>query len=114
MAPREYDDDVVVPSAINVLIGVWLCFAPFLVGYGLEDTRLNSIVCGVAIALFAYLRAARAARSALLSWANVALGAWLFVSGFVLHARPIPTLNETICGGLVALLALMSALTTRD
>jgi hypothetical protein len=116
---REHEDDllddaIVLPSAINVLIGLWLVFSPFLLDYGPDDPHLSAILAGAALAFFAYLRAARAARTPLLSWANVVLGAWLVVSGFVLQSELIPSVNESLMGGVALVLALASALTRRD
>jgi hypothetical protein len=108
------DDSIVIPSAINVIVGVWLAVSPLVLDYRTGDPVFNDIACGLAIAVLAYLRAARAARTPLLSWANVALGAWLFTAGLVLDADPMVAVNESISGGLVFVLALMSALTARD
>lgn len=108
------DDDIVIPSALNVLIGVWLVFSSFLLGYGPDDTRVSTIVCGTVIALLAYLRAARATRPPLLSWVNVALGTCVFAAGLLAQSAPIPTLNEAISGGTVAVLALSSAVAAHE
>ena len=108
------DDAITIPSAINVVVGVWLAFSPFLLGYELEDSRLNAIITGAAVALLAYLRAARAARTPLLSWANVVLGAWLVVAGLAVQSQPIPSINESISGAMIMFLGLTSALTARD
>jgi hypothetical protein len=85
-----------------------------VVGYGLGDSRLNAIITGAVVAVLAYLRAARATRTQLLSWANVALGTWLIVAGLALHTQPIPTINESISGAMIVFLALTSALTVPD
>ena len=49
-----------------------------------------------------------------LSWANAGPGVGLFALPF--YAQPTPTVavNLAVCGGLVAILAVMSALTARD
>jgi hypothetical protein len=108
------DDAITVPSAINVVVGVWLVFSPFVVGYGLGDPRLNAIITGAAVAVLAFLRAARATLTPLLSWANVVLGAWLIVAGLTVHSQPIPSINESISGAMIVFLALTSALTAPD
>jgi hypothetical protein len=109
-----YDDAIVMPSALNVALGVWLVFAPFLLSYGRGDRLINEVACGAVIALLGYLRAQRAARSPLLSWVNVLLGAWMVVSGALFAVTPAAAVNQAISGGVVCLLAFSSAVVARD
>jgi len=108
-----YDDSIVIPSAFNVLLGVWLACSPFVLGLAV-DSIANQVICGAVIAVLAYLRAARSARTAWLSWANAALGAWLFAWALLAQpGAPIAT-NVAISGGLVVVFGATSALTARD
>ena len=88
--------------------------SPLLLDYGPGDPLLREVIFGAVIGFLAYLRAAGAARTPLLSWASVALGAGLFAAGILLAARPPPALNESIAGGVICLLALTGALNARD
>jgi hypothetical protein len=110
----ERDDDaIVIPSAINVVIGIWLVLSPLVLDYEMDDPQIRPIAGGALIATLACLRAARTTRTAALSWANAALGVWLFALPVYAQTTPIVAVNFAICGGLVAILAVMSALNAR-
>jgi hypothetical protein len=111
----EYTEDaIVLPSAMNVVVGVWLVLSPFAMGFAGRELVWNVVPCGAAIAVLALLRVSRMVQTPVPSWANVMLGAWLFAAGFILDARPTVAVNQCICGGVVFLLALSSALNARD
>ena len=86
--------------------GIWLCISPWALEFDLEPvpTR-NAVIVGFLIIL---------AEVVTLSvfrpweeWINVALGAWLVVSPWVLAiAAPAATANFVVVGALVIVLAL--------
>src|SRR5512147_2328567 len=69
-------------SAINAILGVWLIAAPWIYGYA--EYRIssvwNSVIVGVVIAAFGSLRIGSPDKASILSWTNLALGAWMAVS----------------------------------
>jgi hypothetical protein len=98
-------------DAANLILGIWLALSPTVLAYVDEDIpALNSTVVGVIIALLATAALLKFARWE--EWLNVALGAWLIVSPFVLgYATHTETLaNQIMVGLLVCCLALWSAL----
>jgi SPW repeat len=86
--------------------GIWLCISPWALEFDLEPvpTR-NAVIVGFLIIL---------AEVVTLSvfrpweeWINVALGAWLVVSPWVLGiAQPAATADFVVVGALVVVLAL--------
>jgi hypothetical protein len=103
-----YDDSIVIPSALNFVLGAWLACSPFVLGLSAEDPIANQIACGAAIAWFGCLRALRVARTSAPSWVNAALGTWLFGSAVLGEASAESATNVAICGALVVVLALTS------
>jgi hypothetical protein len=96
-------------DAANLVLGIWLALSPAALSY-MEHTTpaANGSLVGIVIAV--------AAAAALISfrmweeWVNVALGAWLVVSPFVLdyaaHSSPPWLWNQIAVGVLVGGLAL--------
>ena len=109
-----FDDSIVVASALNVITGTWVIFSPLLLSYPISEPRASTIMTGVVVALLAYLRADRAARSPLLSWANAVAGTWLVASGLWLRDNPVSSVNEVVAGGMIVIFALTSALVARE
>lgn len=100
------------PSWINLVLGAWVLLSPWVLGFTeLNRPTWNAIVTGVGIAVIA--AAAVGARSPSMAWANVLLGAWLFVSPWVLDYTAVETAarNAWIVGAVVVLLAAITAIT---
>jgi hypothetical protein len=114
MDPEPAGAPIAIASAINVAVGCWVVFSPLTLGYPGTESIAPTFATGAVVALFAYLRAERAARSALLSWVNSAVGCWLVASGLWLRHDLAASLNEVIAGGLIVTLALVSALTEHE
>jgi len=95
MAAKRWQDWVV------LVLGIWLFFSPFVLNYTQTTAAVNAYVIGLAAALFAIL--------ALLDsklweeWVNLALGAWLIISPFVLGYSSLatPAWNHVIVGLLI-------------
>lgn len=115
---------VVWTSGINVLLGLWLVIAPFLLGYsGLTAALWNDVAVGALIAILAGIRTAKPLQQEGISWTNVVLGAWLIVAPFVLgygaaQAQPgsatgAALSNDIIVGLLVVVLASWSGFASK-
>lgn len=107
------NDSIVIPSALNVLIGVWLTLSPVVVGYEDGDPVTQTMAGGALIATLATLRAFRVARAPLLSWVNCGLGVWLLFVGLFAAASPAPATCLAFAGGLTAVFGAISARTAR-
>lgn len=102
-------------SGLNLLLGLWLVIAPFLLSYATSASRGNDITIGVIIALLATFRLLGAYRAAWLSWLNALLGIWLIVAPFILGYDSSSALwNDVIVGLFIAFLGLWSATASRS
>lgn len=113
-APRPPDErnEIILMSGLNVLAGIWLVIAPWVLGYWSSDPRWNDVACGVVIGLLALTRATGAFRAVWLSWTNALIGAWLFVAAFAIDSSAAAGWNDAVVGALVFLLAVGSAAAT--
>jgi SPW repeat-containing protein len=105
---------VATASGLNVLAGIWLIIAPFVLGYRGGDPIWNDVVFGAIVAILGLVRVSGAYRAAELSWVNAIVGAWIFVSAFWLDASGTASANDIIFGIVVFVLALASATATED
>jgi hypothetical protein len=96
-------------SGINVLAGIWLIIAPFVLGYNDGDPHWNDIVFGAIVAVLALARVAGAYRASWMSWLNMLIGAWIFISAFWLDNTSTAETNDIILGAIVFVLGLISA-----
>ncbi len=100
-------------SGINLVAGVWLIIAPFIIGYvALESALWNDILCGAIVLILAAIRVAMPLRHVWLSWVNLVVGLWLIIAPFVLDyaAFPAPVWNDILVGILIAGMAGWSGL----
>ena len=113
-------------SGINIVAGLWLIIAPFVLGYELIQAALwNDVIVGIIIAAFAVARVARPLMNPSLSWINAVLGLWLIVAPFVLAyggtmevegavgGAQTAMWNDIIVGVIVLVLGVWSALSAR-
>lgn len=105
--PKElaHESRVRILSVVNALLGVWLVVTPWVIGAPARSVATSGIVAGILIFAFAALRFARK-HTAVMSWANVLLGAWTAMAPWVL-AEPtgdIRTSNYIVVGMIVALI----------
>lgn len=108
--PRAgWRDDVLTASGLNVLAGIWLIIAPFVLNYSNGDPYWNDIVFGAIVAVFALIRVGGAVRASWLSWINALIGIWLIVSAFWLDNTATAGWNDVILGAIVLVLAALSA-----
>ena len=95
-------------SGLNVLVGVWLVIAPWVLGYWRTDPRWNDVACGVVVGALAARRATAPFRAVWLSWINALVGAWLFVAAFTIDRSVTAGWNDAVAGVVVFLLAVSS------
>ena len=103
-------------SGLDMLAGLWLVLAPFLLTFtGITAATINSVVLGALILILAGSREfGEGYRHAWPSWINVIVGAWLIIAPFALgfSASVEAMWSHIIAGAAVVVLALWSALST--
>lgn len=103
-------------SGIDILAGLWLVMAPFVLGYATVTNALwNDVIMGIAIVLLAGSREfGEGYRVAWPSWIAALIGLWLIIAPFALGYSFITNAvwNDVIIGIAVAFLATWSALST--
>jgi len=112
-APADRRSTVATVAALNLIAGIWLIIAPFVLGYGNGDPYWNDIVFGAIVAFFALIRLSGAYRADWLSWLNALIGIWIFVSAFWLDATMTAGWNDIILGAIIFVLGMIGA-TVRD
>lgn len=111
---RETRSEIVGASGLNVLLGIWLIIAPFVLVYADVEALWNDIIVGIIIAVLAGVRISGVFGSTWLSWVNFVLGLWLVIAPFVLGYLTGRALwNDVIVGITVAALAVWSVAATR-
>lgn len=109
-------------SGLNVIAGLWLIIAPWVLGYSeLTAVLWNDMIVGVLIAIFAGIRFAKPLRRQGISWINLVLGIWLIAASVVLpHGVGVVTegalafWNDIILGSIVVILSIASADSTNN
>ncbi|HET6550397.1 MAG TPA: SPW repeat protein [Solirubrobacter sp.] len=102
-------EEIGVSAWLNVIAGIWLIIAPFVLGYGDGDPYWNDIIFGALIAVAAAARAIAAPRLPWLSALNMLFGAWIFASAFWLESTSQAIWNNVILGVVVFVLALLAS-----
>jgi hypothetical protein len=101
-------------SGLNVLAAIWLVISPFVLGYSGKDSTWNPIVFGAIVGVLALVRLGGAFRASVLSWINMAIGVWLFISAWWLADTARAVWNVGILGVVVFVFAALSASATED
>lgn len=104
-------------SAGNVLAGLWLIVAPFILDFeGADTAQWNHIIVGAAVLILAAIRAFNPDVRESLSWMNVVLGLWMIVSPFLLGYANVDAAqtNALITGVIILGLAAFSAYETNE
>jgi len=112
-APIGHPGDVMAAAGLNVLAGVWLIISPFVLGYTGADATWNPIVFGAIVGVLALARLTGAYEAAWLSWLNMAIGVWLFISAFWLASSSQASWNVGVMGVVVFVLAAVAAVPAR-
>jgi len=96
-------------DAVNVVLGLWLIGSPWTLGFAMDQAPTwNAWAVGVVIAVAAL--AALVAFNKWEEWAEVALGAWLIVSPWVLGftGSDAAVLTHVLAGIAAIVLAIWS------
>ena len=97
-------------SGTNILLGVWLFFAPLFLGYPQLSIRWSDSVAGLVLLVLATLRCLRPVGHFWLGLINAGIGLWLIAAPFVLNCQDITEqLNDMIVGSVVFVAGLISA-----
>jgi hypothetical protein len=112
--PRDWRSEIVGLSGLNIVAGIWLIIAPWVLGYSGRDPRWNDVVFGIIVGILALVRATGAYREEWLSWMNAAIGVWLFIAAFTIDHTARASWNDIILGIIVFLLAIGSAEATAN
>jgi SPW repeat-containing protein len=95
-------------AGLNVLAGIWLIIAPFVLGYGDGDPYWNDIVFGAIVAVLGASRGFVAPWARWISAINVLIGAWIFASAFWLDDTGRAAWNDVIVGAIVFVLGIVA------
>lgn len=111
---------VATASGLNLLLGIWLIVAPWVLDYSDVTAAVwNQVTVGIVVAVLALARVAAPRQFASLSWVNAVLGAWLVIAPFVLAyegggGAPAAVIwNDVIIGLSILALGVWSAMATR-
>ena len=100
-------------SGLNIIAGLWVLVSPWVLHYATTNPslRTDDVVVGIIVAILAAIRAFGDPRAAWLSWINLLLGIWLFISAFIWStpAAGAPFWNNIIMGVIVFVLGALSA-----
>lgn len=103
-------------SGLDLVAGLWLVIAPFVLGYATVTGALwNDVIFGIAIVVLAASReVGEGYRHAWPSWVNALIGLWLIIAPFAIGYSFIreAVWNDVIIGIAVVVLATWSALAT--
>lgn len=102
-------------SGLNIVAGIWLIVAPFVLAYSSLMVPLwNDIIVGAVVLIFGWIRVSQPDRNVWLSWTNLVLGLWLLIAPFSLGyaGTPAAVWNDVSLGIIVAALAGWSAWAT--
>jgi hypothetical protein len=108
-ARPNWREQVTTASFLNLLAGVWLIIAPWVLGYSGEDPRWNDVVFGAIVAFFALARTSGAYRASSLSWLNALIGVWVFIAAFTIDFSSTAQANDIILGALIFIFGIWSA-----
>ena len=104
---------VVVASGINLILGLWLIIAPFVLGFTAHThSEWNTIIVGILVATIAAIRIWGGRGASWLSWINAGLALWLIVSPWIYGNSDVSAIlwNDIIVGVVVLVLSAWSAL----
>jgi hypothetical protein len=114
MLTRDYGAEARNASGLNILLGTWLIFSPWIFDYSGSSAVLNSVFVGILMSVLAACRLASLRNTAGLSGANLLLGLWTIASPWLLGyaANDGAVRDNVILGVAVATLAIWSGVAT--
>jgi hypothetical protein len=101
-------------GTLTLLAGAWLFVSPWIYAMRVSPETWNAWICGIVILTLAAIRIGTPQDRAWLSWLNCLIGAWTFLSPWVLRfTGHMGGLINTLCvGAFVFLVAMLSASAT--
>lgn len=88
----------------NVVAGLWLVIAPFVLRYQDSAARTSDFWAGLAVIAIALI----ATRVHNIRFINTGLGAWVVASPFILrYSTTVPVVNDVIVGLIIVALSLV-------
>jgi hypothetical protein len=105
----SWRDEVVSLSGLNLLAGIWLIIAPWVLAYKAGDPKWNDVVFGAIVGLLALTKIGGALRASWLSIVNAVIGVWVFVAAFTIDSSWTAGWNDIILGVIVFVLGIASA-----
>ena len=99
-------------STICLLAGLWLFVSPWVFGISANGNAWNSWIVGSFMVLFGFIQMARPADSSALSWCNLVLGLWTFLSPWIYGysiTNPARFVNSLCVGVIVFIFSIASA-----
>jgi hypothetical protein len=102
-------------SVLNAIAGVWLIISSWVLGFAAHPAALwSTLIVGIVVLVFAWIRAARPGMNVGLSWLNLILGIWLIIAPAVCRFSMfrVAAGNSIVLGIIVGILGLISALAT--
>lgn len=92
---------------VMLVLGVWLLFSPFILGYAGAQAAWTAYVVGIGLIAFSLVAILRPALWG--EWINLVLGVWLILAPFLmLHPSGAARWNHLIVGILVVADALLA------
>ncbi len=73
-----------VPSALNVLLSLWLILSPFVLSFAGSTGMWIAVITGAIVLVLAWIRYNNPASAPGLSWIVALLGIWLVAAAFLL------------------------------
>jgi hypothetical protein len=96
-------------ATLNLVAGIWLIIAPWVLGYAANDPKWNDVIFGIIVGAIGLTRVLGAYRESWLSWLNALIGIWIFISAFTIVSSGTASANNIILGAIVFILAIWSA-----
>ena len=107
---REDLSQIHIASGINILAGIWLVAAPFVLCPAQPVIRWNDAIAGLVLIVLASLRYVHPLHRFWMSWLNAFVGLWLTASPFLVQCNHIASkVNDTTLGFVVFVAGAVSA-----
>lgn len=88
-------------SGVNLLLGVWLVLAPFILGITSRNAYWNEIVIGIVILVLALYRMS-APSATWTGWVSLIAGLWLIASPYMFNPVESSAYTNAVISGIIA------------